>query len=214
MRDYACTEDTFLEDVSNHVMTVINDDGINRHIRFRRPTSSAYWFDIITWPGSLCIDGDMGTYVFRRLEDMFEFFRTDQKYAENEERQLYIKPGYWGEKLKSTARHEGYTEFSKKLVCDAVKRWFDDWVESEGLKESQKTRLWEAIEEHVLFYSDDDPRDLMQAICDFEHEGFRFSDFWEVVTEDYTFNFIWCCYAIAWAVKTYDDSKSIEKGAA
>ena len=76
MKDYACTEARFLGDVDWHVMTVLRDDGVHRHIRLKRPDSGSYWFDLITWPGTLCIDGDCGTYVFRRLEDMFQFFRT------------------------------------------------------------------------------------------------------------------------------------------
>lgn len=75
--NYECTEERFLKDVAKHEMTVIRDDGINRHLRFKNPNDSSYWFDLITWPGTLCIDGDCGTYVFKRTPDMFQFFRTD-----------------------------------------------------------------------------------------------------------------------------------------
>ncbi len=75
-------EAEFLKDVSAHVMRVIRDDGAHRHLRFAAPTSSIYWFDVITYPGELVITGDCGTYVFRRLPDMFEFFRTDREYME------------------------------------------------------------------------------------------------------------------------------------
>lgn len=71
-------EQRFLNDVANHEMIIIRDDGVNRHVRFKRPNSSCMYFDLITWPGHLCYTGDMGSYVFRRLEDMFEFFRTDR----------------------------------------------------------------------------------------------------------------------------------------
>jgi hypothetical protein len=42
------------------------------------------------------------------------------------------------------------------------------------------------------------------------HEGlqFHFQDLWESNFERYTFHFIWCCYAIAWGIKTYDESKA------
>ncbi len=212
MNEYACTEAVFLEHVSQHTMTVIRDDGVYRHIRFKRQDSSFYWFDLITWPGALCIDGDCGTYVFRRLDDMFEFFRTDREYLTRKGCQLAINPSYWGEKLQAEDKHSGFHEFSKELVTESVKRWFDDWVESEEPSEFRKSNLWEAIEDDVLYYSDNDPQDFMQAIHEFEHDGFRFTDFWEARTEDYTFQFIWCCYAIAWGVKTYDEHKELVRG--
>lgn len=52
MNNRACTEQDFLKDVREHEMIVIRDDGVNRHIRFKRPQEGAYWFDIITWPGT------------------------------------------------------------------------------------------------------------------------------------------------------------------
>ena len=32
-----CTEERFLRDVANHEMTIIRDEGVNRHIRFKNP---------------------------------------------------------------------------------------------------------------------------------------------------------------------------------
>lgn len=121
-REQQCTQDRFLKDAGSHVMTVIRDDGVHRHLRFRKapPAGSEYWFDLITWPGSLCIDGDMGTYVFRRLPDMFEFFCTDREYNEKRGRKLGINAGYWGEKLQATANHGGHIEFSKSDFCRRV----------------------------------------------------------------------------------------------
>lgn len=72
-----CTEERFLRDVAKHEMTVIRDDGVHRHIRFKQPDSGMMFFDLITWPGFLCYCGDMGTYVFQRTQDMFGFFRKN-----------------------------------------------------------------------------------------------------------------------------------------
>ena len=77
----SCTPELFLRDVQQHQIQVIRHDGVNRHIRFKRPGSMSYYFDLITWPGHLCYTGDMGTYVFRRMDDMFEFFRDDRCHA-------------------------------------------------------------------------------------------------------------------------------------
>ena len=79
--------DQFNRDIEHHQMTVLHDEGLYRHIRFQNPGNSMYWFDLITWPGSLTIKGDMGTWTFSRLTDMFEFFTG------------HINTSYWAEKL-------------------------------------------------------------------------------------------------------------------
>lgn len=56
------TPETFLKDVSGHVMAVKLDEGLHRHIIFRQPKNSNQWYEILTWPGCLTIHGDMGTW--------------------------------------------------------------------------------------------------------------------------------------------------------
>lgn len=205
-----CTEELVLKDLGRHEMTVIRDDGVHRHIRFKRPDSGTYWFDLITWPGTLCIDGDCGTYVFRRLEDMFQFFRTDREYALRTGCQLAINPGYWGEKLQSISRFgKGYKEFSEDRFRQAVKDEFDAWVDSEEPSEETKAALWDELEDRVLSYAGEGAHEAIRAAMDFEPDDgevlFEMRDFYEHRLEDYTFHFIWCCYAIAWGVKKYDE---------
>ena len=97
MKDHECTEQMFLDDVKNHQISIIKDDGLHRFIRFKRPDSTSYWFDLITWPGFLCISGDCGTYVFSRTEDMFDFFKMrDGDFNKKKDRLLNINPRYWG----------------------------------------------------------------------------------------------------------------------
>src|SRR5580692_6155935 len=90
----------FQRDTANHEMTVLHDDGLYRHLRFmqvitdeltgKQSRSSFYWFDLVTWPGNLVINGDMETFAFARSDDMFGFFRGDR-----------INPGYWAEKVRA-----------------------------------------------------------------------------------------------------------------
>lgn len=212
MTAYQCSEAKFLKDIETHQMTVLRDDGVNRHVRFKRPESGTYWFDLITWQGTLCIDGDMGTYVFKRIEDMFEFFRTDREYAMRNGCQLAINPGYWGEKLQSISKFgEGFKEFSEQRFRDAVKQEFDSWVESELPSEETKAALWEELKDRVLSYAGDGHIRAVDAAIAFESDDdevdFEMREFWEHRLEDYTFHFIWCCYAIAWGIKTYDEAK-------
>lgn len=80
----------FVLDAHAHTMTVLRDDGPYRHLRFATPGTRMYAYDLITWPGSLCFQGDYGTWVFSRQEDMFAFFAQDTG---------DINPGYWAEKV-------------------------------------------------------------------------------------------------------------------
>ena len=67
-------KDVFLKDVAHHSMVVVRDDGVHRHLIFSNNGSFIYRFEIITWPGYLAYVGDMGSFVFTRIEDMFSFF--------------------------------------------------------------------------------------------------------------------------------------------
>jgi len=72
--EYQCKRERFLKDIKKHELKIIRDDGVYRHIRLKNPDSYAYNFDLITWPGYLCVTGDMGDWIFSRIEDMFNFF--------------------------------------------------------------------------------------------------------------------------------------------
>lgn len=212
-RQYKCSEDQFLKDAANHVMTVIRDDGVHRHLRFRkaRPAGSEYWFDLITWPGSLCIDGDMGTYVFRRLDDMFEFFRTDRDWLTRDGRKLGINPGYWAEKLQAMPE-KGVKEFDEALFDSNIKERLTTWIKDhrDDISAAHRRELWESVMQEVIGADGAERKQI--AAYDFHHQvdsrhTFSFQDLWETNVERYTFHFIWCCYAIAWGVKTYDEAK-------
>src|ERR1700722_8964450 len=98
-------------------MTVLHDDGLYRHLRFirmveqedgsRKPTSF-YWFDVITWPGCLTINGDMETFTFSRVTDMLEFFRGHEP-----------NYGYWAEKARGGTQVRRYSdERFRQLVAE------------------------------------------------------------------------------------------------
>jgi len=79
MPEKLCNSDQFLADVAGHKMTVLLDNGLHRHLRFRSSKDSwNMWFEIVTWPGCLMLHGDMGSWCFSRLDDMFAFFRSDK----------------------------------------------------------------------------------------------------------------------------------------
>ncbi|MEM7165993.1 MAG: hypothetical protein AAF581_11035 [Planctomycetota bacterium] len=206
-----CTEERFLADVEGHEMEVVHEhDNVYRHVRFQKPDQSAFWFSLITWPGHLCIAGDMGTYVFARLRDMFEFFRTDD--YEGRESGLFINPDYWGSKLSSSDYPRGITEFDPAAFRDAVKDDFDTSRETDDRSEKFYRALWSEIDYDIL-----DPvangecgeEGARSAVEDFNYDGWTFSDdWWERDLTRFRYHFIWCCYAIAWGVEQYDKSRA------
>lgn len=188
----AITELSFLKDVSEHVMTVLREDGVYRHVRFAKPGTGIMHFDLITWPGYLAYTGDMGSYVFSRLPDMFEFFRDSRTTADGP---LFVNLSYWAEKLTAQDR-EGVKVFSSELFEEQINDWLKDAEASDALREE--------VGEQVLSCSENE-RDAFDAAMSFTHDGKQFfQDFWEVDCTKYVYRFVWCCYALAWGVKQYD----------
>lgn len=179
----------FPKDVSEHVMTVLRDDGVSRHIRFRRPGTMCMGFDIVTWPGVLCYTGDMGTYVFQRLEDMFEFFRDNAA-------EPSINPRYWGEKVIAQD-YDGVQKFSVDVATQHIGEWMTD--------NEVPAHVRAAILSDVMPRAFDSEHDLREAMRDFELEGVTFGDlYWEARFSEHTYRFLWCCHALVWAIRQYD----------
>lgn len=209
---YAITCETFLADVKDHQITVLRDDGLYRHVRFSRPGTICMSFNLITWPGALCYTGDMGTYVFSRLADMFEFFRTDRERAKPGE--LRINTGYWSEKLiavDGNRRAGGAEEFSPDKFSKAIKETLVDWMRgSDHLDRAGRHELREAVEDEILSNIDcSDGHEAYRAANEFCAEiggvKFQFHDLWDRDFTEYTHSFLWCCYALSWGIQRYDE---------
>ncbi len=218
----ACSEERFLRDVAKHEMTVIRDDGVHRHIRFKQPDSSNMFFDLVTWPGFLCYSGDMGTYVFQRTQDMFSFFRKNGRLDGIDHR-------YWAEKIEAADR-TGVEKHSHDEFTRQINDWVDQQAEGDkpGDDEPEQLVLWaEAyaelraeVESEVLSADSNEVR-CFDAANDFQHAGdawqafhgpdakFEFTDFWEVDTKEYSPRFLWCCYALAWGIEQYDAAQRL-----
>ena len=215
------TEQKFLSDVAEHQMTVIRDDGLHRHIRFKRPGTMCMHFDLITWPGYLCYTGDMGTYVFRRLDDMFEFFRTDRM-GRRSGHALAINRSYWAEKIEAADRCDGVKKFSEERFNRAVLEHLISWLRDhrDDTTRDERRDLWDAVMFEVLGADGDSGGYRKQvAAHDFSHKvndlvgEFYFRDFWERTVDDWTYRYVWCCYALAWGIQRYDDSKTTAQAA-
>ncbi|MEH6347750.1 MAG: hypothetical protein V7785_21830 [Bermanella sp.] len=204
-----CTEERFFEDTANHTMKIIRDDDVCRHISFKNGGSSIYGFDLITWAGYLLITGDCGTYVFRRIHDMFEFFATDEKYKKaHPETKLFINPRYWGEKLESICRTGGYREYNEEAFIERITEHFNSYWEDAECTEG-KDELWAKIKDDVLWASDYE-HEAYQAVNEFSYEDFEFADFFDGGgTDRYTFHYLWCLFAITHGVEQYHNFKAL-----
>jgi hypothetical protein len=198
----SCKEGRFLEDVSKHVLTVISDSGNNRHLRFKQPNSSAYGFDLVTWPGHLCITGDCGTYVFSRLEDMFEFFRKPEYLLGKAG--LHTNPYYWGQKALS---HDT-TMPIKKYCSDTLTQVLRDQCCGWSFDSEDEQSYVQAEVEALIGELGGDKGDDFYAADSFKSEyGHVFTDLWDEDCEEYTFRYMWCLYGIAYGIGVYDDFK-------
>lgn len=121
---YRMTYDYFTKNTAGHHLKVLHDDGLYRHLRMcshyddGAPTSVWYW-DIVTWPGSLAIRGDVADgYIFTRDTDMLQFFTArPSEHHHGDEPQIDMH--YWAQKLASEHRSTA-TVYSSKTFLDSV----------------------------------------------------------------------------------------------
>lgn len=195
MRKRECTEERFLSDVKDHTLTILRDDGVYRHLRCRAPGTGIMGFDIVTWPGHLAYAGDMGDYVFQRTNDMFEFFRHDG-----------ISPGYWAEKVVAQDKHDGIENFSVEKFREAV---LSDTREHLELDEGAELP-GDVAEDIECLLDAENEFECAVAMNDFHSPLVEFNDFWEHDVKEYSYRFIWCCCALVWAIKRYDEAKETQ----
>lgn len=191
---------SFHDNTASHVLEIVHDDGLYRHLQFRRPASSGYWFDLITWPGRLTFDGSPGAWTFARLDDMLSFFRPGRG-------EPAINPGYWAEKVRGETPTSAYSEdLFRQIIGEYASEHSDDWP-----------GLTAAVKESVL----DDPdlhfeaaaRDALDAFqysygVGEERRTYRFTDAWEWDFRDYRPGYLWACHAIVWGIAEYDRAKA------
>ncbi len=181
-------EKYFIESTVDRSMEIIHDDGLYRHLKYYKAGTRCMGVHITTWPGYLAISGDMGCYVFARINDMFEFFRGDD-----------INESYWAEKVQASDKCDGLREFDE----DTAREWVADTLRQ--AKEDGATDLDDIEDEAEMINYDDGIIRFHDSLP--AHRIFR--DAWDNNFERYTFRYLWCCYAIVWAIKEYDHSKCL-----
>ncbi len=195
----------FLKDTADHEMTILMDGhtgggelDIYRHVKFARPGSSVYRYDLVTWPGYLAVSGDMGEFIFSRVPDMFTFFRTPR------EREIEINPGYWGEKCRAGEVKEFSNDVFKQSIWDYFESWEED-EEDEDVIRTVKSQIQSGLGDFCNEW------EAGEFVNDFQlkfagRRDFYFQDWFDWVrTKDYCYHYIWILYAIAYGIRKYDE---------
>jgi hypothetical protein len=190
----------FAADVTEHQMTVALDRDGYLHLKFRKPLTGMYWFDIIAWPGTLTIRGDMGTFVFARETDMLSFFRGQR-----------VNPMYWAEKEQSGAPTKRYEPDDAKAYVLAV---VND--PHGGLDKDERNRVLAQLHSEVFdddaWQYGDGARTLLRDFAvafELNPQPYEFHDTWEWDLTSWTPQYLWCCEALAWGIKQYDRSRLV-----
>lgn len=190
--------ETFKENTDTHTMKVRLDNGIYRHLEFSKPGSNIYRFDLITYPGYLVVSGDMGEWVFSRLPDMFEFFRSPEG---------TINPVYWAEKCKAADYRNGLKIFDVNIAKRSVKEYLQELYENnpEILKD-----VVDKADNDIRYY--DGPHRFYDSCYNFTTDSGHqpFSEF-ESIPDPMTWShhYLWILHAIVWGINQYDKRTGI-----
>lgn len=104
--EYARIWSDFVRNTKDHVLTVQQDEGVNRRMRVGAPDSSIYSWTVVTWPGYLQTVGDIADgYGFHRLDDMISFFAGGLTWM-HDDGAPSIDFRYWAEKLTGGRSHD------------------------------------------------------------------------------------------------------------
>lgn len=187
----------FAIDIKDHIVKIIHDDGVNRHIICQKADeSSVMRFDLITYKGGLVYRGDMGTYVFERIDDMFRFFGNGGRDG--------INPSYWGEKLTAVDRHAGYRKFDlevfRKTLAEAIEE------KQQSLSEADSYQFGVDVLDESSGIGDE--YDAVTFVRNYRYVdrdvSVDFDDFFQESNVDaYSYRYAWCCFAIVWGIQQY-----------
>lgn len=118
---------------ARHTVTVLNEDGLYRHLRFSGP-DGRYPFELITWPYNLVVKAGW-TFHFDidATPDMFNLFRRTAFTGQ-------INPSYWGEKVRAGRDEvEGYDPALLKWeIASTLAQWMRDDIDSRIATQAKK----------------------------------------------------------------------------
>lgn len=185
----------FEKDVAAHELTVLLDQGVYRHLRYGKPGTGIDSFHIVTYPGGLLFRGDRGDYVFERLQDMFEFFRGKGG----------INPSYWGEKVTAQDKHSPIKAWSWETFKEEAREALEEYLADRCIPTEESLQIQEEFEDDVIGGEDHGREWHIEAIMEFDPagHGHPFGGAWEWSCEEFSYQYIWCCFAIQRAIEVY-----------
>ena len=203
--EYKPTMERFLADVANHKMEIVMDNGVHRHLVFRgNGHGTVGKVEIVTFPWSLVVTGDMGTWVFSRVSDMFCFFRDSGG---------RINPYYWSEKVQNgsggSRGETGCKEYCSVTFKQNVIASLDDY-DFNDYDDVTKEQVIEALNSEI--YWDMSRENVVGQLDDLAVGGWSISEPYEIESEKWCYHYIWCCRFIVWAINQYDKEKCGEVG--
>jgi len=186
-------------------MKIKMENGVYRHVYFGDPKTGNMSFSLVTWPGFLCMSGDMGEFVFERLDDMFHFFRAGTEYRKSQK--VWVNAGYWGEKLRAGSSPK--EDFDRDTFVRSMIR---DFRESFPPGEPGRWETWEELKDELKWTDMESIEQVLQFAYDFrDWKGNKLFDVpyeWSSTVENS--RFLWACHAISWGVNLYWNSKEQE----
>lgn len=194
--------DRFKKNVADHEIQTLHDDGIYRHIRFGRPGTGIYRFDLVTWPGHLAISGDLESFMFARTQDMFEFFGPRHR------SETVINPSYWAEKV--VAGKDEIHDFNSDRFNEYVMETYDDF--RNFLTSADAADLKRQLQDEVMdiAYNEQCAREALENFrFDVEYVAdrplrFEFIDHQQETFNSYSVHFIRALWAIVWGIDKYE----------
>jgi hypothetical protein len=212
MREIEAARKHFTAATKGHEMTVIVDQAVpdaegrpgspHRHLRFATPGTGLWAFDLVTWPGHLAISGDVGSFTFRRLHDMADFFGG-----------AHVNASYWAEKLVAgTAEGSFSSERYVAEIARVLERYRPSHPSCNALDAASYADLQEAVKRDLL---DEMPPYVEQAreqLADFvfyydgassRRNAFRFHEAWEMDMSGYDHRYLIACHAIQYGINRY-----------
>jgi hypothetical protein len=200
---YQDIAERFAKETADHKMEIRHDDGLYRHIRFSA-LNSLDWFDLITWPYNLIVNGSHGSFHFCRFsddtEDMFVLFRSGSAGRR-------INPHYWAEKVRAgEVMSWSEDDFRQWVTQEAA----DQEASHPGMVRAVTLQILDS-DEHNLEYEET----ARYAVASFRHKGARlaFPESWERTFQDFHWQYLWQCHAVVHGIATYDRVKATAREA-
>lgn len=182
--------------LAEHTIEVKHMDEMYRHWRCQKPGTLVMHFDIVTWPGYLCYNGDMGEYLFCRTNDMIAFMRGSAMSYSYAAEKCVAHDG----RLKEF-REESFNEILDDLLEEIREEEREEFVTVMRHGRKIKESIPEKVQEIRRRYNEYSiPADAEKAMYE--------SGIWDGCDlpscKEYTYHFLWCLHAIAYFINKLD----------